>query len=68
MDKDKRNALVPFLLGRHICILIILMIVFHCFDQVMESGTLRSGMRLCIPHQNGVLQWKVLRKTLWMRE
>lgn len=61
-------ALAPLYLVQHMCMQIILMVVFHSFDQVMESGTLRNGMPLCIPHQSGVLQWKVLKKTLWMRE
>lgn len=55
-------------MGWHTCIQIIQIIVFYYFDQVMASGTLRSGTPPCIPHQNEVLQWKVLRKTLWMRE
>lgn len=34
----------------------------------MVSGTLRSGMPHCIPLQSVTLQWKVLKRTLWMRE
>lgn len=39
-----------------------------CFDAVMVSGTLRSGMPHCIPLRSAVLLWRVLRKTLWMTE
>lgn len=38
------------------------------FNTVMVSGTLRSGMPPCIPLQSVALQWKVLRRTMWMIE
>lgn len=39
-----------------------------CCDTVKVSGTLRSGTPHCIPLQSVALQWKVLRRTMQMKE
>lgn len=38
------------------------------FNTVTVSGTLRSGMPPYIPLQSVALQWKGLRRTMWMIE